>query len=232
MDTVDHLARHLDRIKGLDPDLDLTIRLDETLASICAMLPVDGAGLMVLDSAATLRYAAASDETGRRLEHAQAEQGVGPCVDALLNDEVTDTADLATDPRWPEIVDHLVPYGIRAVHGIPVHVGGMTIGSLNVYWSQPRAVEAHEAHALGAFTTVIEGIIGTAVLAHRRDVLVEQLQEALDSRIVIERAIGVLMGRHDIAAPDAFGRIRGAARNQRRKALEVARDVCDGTIKL
>lgn len=226
------LADQINRIKGFDPDSDLTVRLDETLGAICTILPVDGAGLMVLDAEATLRYAAATDETGRLLEAAQADTGVGPCVDALLNDEVTDTPDIATDPRWPELVDRLVPHGIRAIHGVPVRVGGMTIGSLNTYRREARHMANEEADAMRAFTTVIEGVIAAAVLARRQDRLVEELQAALDSRIVIERAIGVLIGRHDIVASEAFARIRNSARHDRRKAAAVANDLLDGSLRL
>src|SRR4051812_17515686 len=147
-----------------------------------AVFGVDGAGLMFLDGAGTLRYAAAIDESSRALETAQEELGRGPCVDALVLDRLIATADLADDPRWPQLAARLVPLGVRALLGVPVHLAGAAVGSLNVYGSEPRIWSASEQHALIAYAGVIESLVASALELHRHGELVAQLQHALEHR--------------------------------------------------
>jgi AmiR/NasT family two-component response regulator len=79
---------------------------------------------------------------------------------------------------------------------------------------------------------VIEMVLASGLLARRQEQVVEQLQYALDHRVAVERAIGVLMGRHDLDPVEAFNRIRAVARRERRKAAEVADDVLTGRLRL
>ena len=58
--------------------------------------------------------------------------------------------------------------------------------------------------------------------------MVEQLQYALDNRVTIERAIGMLMARHDVDAVAAFHLLRQNARSARRKVADVAREIVEG----
>jgi AmiR/NasT family two-component response regulator len=79
--------------------------------------------------------------------------------------------------------------------------------------------------ALEAFNVVIEGIVGSAVLARRHERLVEQLQHALEHRVAIERAIGVTMATDQVGAVEAFNRLRAIARSSRRRVGVVAEEL-------
>src|SRR5262249_21796995 len=153
---------------------------------------VDGSGLMLVDDGRALRYVAASDEPGRRLEDAQERHGVGPCVESLVNDVVVASADIATEPRWEPVASEVVPIGVRAVLGVPVHLAGGAVGSLNLYNSQVHDWDDAEVAAIGAFTGVVENVLATALLARRQSDIVAQLQHALDNRVVIDRAVGLI----------------------------------------
>ena len=114
---------------------------------------------------------------------------------------------------------------MRAVLGIPVRLGGVPVGTLDVYVDQPRQWDASERAALARFADVIETTLGAALRAHTAGELATQLQYALDYRIVIERAVGYLMARDSLDAVTAFDRLRRRARNARTKVGDVAEHV-------
>jgi GAF domain-containing protein len=143
-----------------------------------------------------------------------------------------ESTDLLGDPRWPEIGERLAPYGIHAVLGIPVRIGGAAVAALNVFRDDAHEWDESETEAIGSLATVIEMVLANGLLARRHERVIEQLQYALDHRVVVERAIGVLMGRHDIDPVDAFNRLRAVARRERRRAAEVAEDVLAGRLRL
>ena len=91
------------------------------------------------------------------------------------------------------------------------------VGSLNLYYSGAHHWQEAEINALASFNVVIEHIVGTAVLAQRHERLVAQLQHALENRVVIERAIGVVMARDQVGAVEAFNSLRSLARSSRRR---------------
>jgi GAF domain-containing protein len=227
------LAAALEKVSFESPDRDLESTLHDVVDAVVALFGVTGAGLMFLDDKDALRYVVSSNEGGHALEMAQEDLGAGPCVDCLVLGSSIACTDIAEDVRWPGLAERVVAFGVRAVLGVPVHAGGGVVGSLNVYRDLAHDWDQSEMAALGAFASVIDNVVGHAVLAHARGRLVEQLQYALDHRVVIERAIGLLMGRaDDVDAVAAFNRLRDLARSQRRRVAEVADDVLTGTVKV
>jgi GAF domain-containing protein len=226
------LAAELHNLEGLDHGPDVVEALERVVTSARALFAVDGAGLLWLDAAGDVRYLTASDERGRILELVQEELGVGPCVDTLLRDVEVASTDLEGDPRWPEVGRRVAPHGIHAVAGIPVRIGGAAVAALNVLGDEAHEWDETEFVALRALAAVIETVLAGGLLARRHEQVIEQLQYALEHRVVVERAIGVLMGRHDIDAVEAFNRLRGVARRERRKAAEIADDVLTGRMTL
>jgi GAF domain-containing protein len=137
--------------------------------------------------------------------------------------------DVATDGRWPELAPRLAEAGVRAVLGVPTRLGGAAVGSLNVYCATPHPWDLGERQAIAAFNGLVERSLAQAVAARQQGRVVEQLQYALDNRIVVERAIGMLMARHDVDGPAAFGLLRTAARSSRRRVGDVAREILAST---
>ncbi|HEX4866006.1 MAG TPA: GAF and ANTAR domain-containing protein [Acidimicrobiales bacterium] len=215
----------LARIRRASPEHSLRPSLELVCHAAVELFGVDGCGLMMLDDEQALRYVVATDEAGRVLEQVQEEVGEGPCVDALVHDVTVATSDVTDDDRWPRAGALLEATQVRAVLGLPIKAGGGAVGSLNVYRSQPYSWDDSEIDALRAFASVGEGLVATALLAVARDEMAEQLQHALDHRVNIERAVGVLMGRHQLDPVGAFNMLRTEARSQRRKAIDVANDI-------
>lgn len=213
------------------PDLErlgLARSLREVIDAVPPLFGANGSGLMVVDEGAALREVAASDEPGRVLELLQQEIGEGPCTQTLIDDAVVMTSDVRTDERWPNLAPRMEGVGVVAVLGVPTHLAGSAVGALNVYRDDVYDWTEDDVERLQTYNRLLERLIALAVAAERRDELVQQLQQALDSRVVIERATGLLMGRHDLAAVEAFDRLRRAARSQRRRVYDVAADLLAG----
>jgi GAF domain-containing protein len=110
---------------------------------------------------------------------------------------------------------------------VPVEVLGGPIGTLDLFTAIPRAWDDSEVAAAHAYAGVVASLLGSAVAAHASSRLAKQLQVALDSRVLIEQAKGVLMASEKVDAQTAFNRLRRQARNTRRPVPEVAREIID-----
>jgi GAF domain-containing protein len=186
---------------------------------------VSGCGLMIADEQSALRYAVATDGPGRVLEEVQMETGEGPCVDTFVMDTVTVTADLASDPRWPQVSERVAPLGVHGMLGVPVRLGGITVASLDVYRDTPHQWERAEQRALLRYGEVVSALTETALAAQQAGELADQLNYALDHRVPIERGIGYLMSRDQLDHAAAFNRLRRAARSTRRRSGDVAEEL-------
>jgi GAF domain-containing protein len=131
-------------------------------------------------------------------------------------------SDLASDPRWPALQPHVPDAGVRAVLGVPVHLAGTAVGSLNLYEDQPKEWPPAEVDRLAVYAGLIADLLAGALQSAQRDELARGLEGALDNRVTIERAVGLLMGRHAIDAVSAFNRLRRASRDSGRQVVEVA----------
>jgi GAF domain-containing protein len=223
------LSRSLADLELPDGDIvDVQAGIERVIRGAASVFADTGVGLMlVAEDGHSLRYVASSDDVARHLELAHQQAGEGPCIDAFVRDRCVRTDDLHSEPRWPELRAALRGQPIRAVLGLPTRLGG-PVGTLNLYCEHPRDWDDSEIAALEAYNRMLEERLGGAVQARQHGRIVEQLQGALDSRIVIERAIGFLMGRDGIDGATAFNELRGVARSSRRRVSEVAEDVLAG----
>jgi GAF domain-containing protein len=139
---------------------------------------------------------------------------------------VPDLADAAG--RWPVFVAALAQRGAyRSVHALPLRLRGEAIGAMNLFHRQPGALPDADlavGQALADVATI--GILQERAI-RRSDVLTEQLQTALNSRVIIEQAKGVLAHRGNLTMDEAFDRLRRYARTHHARLSEVARKVIE-----
>jgi GAF domain-containing protein len=225
---IDHgaLERSLAELEQPDGSgVALEAAVERVVVGAAAIFAGSGVGLMLIaEDGLTLRYVASSDEVAHKLELAHEHAGEGPCVDAFVCDGEVRTGDLATELRWPSLREQLRDQPIRAVLGLPTRLG-TPVGTLNLYCERPRAWDASEVAALEAYNSLLEARLGHAVLARDHSKIVDQLQFALDSRVTIERAVGLLMGRDELDNMTAFHALRQEARSSRRRVLTVAEEL-------
>ena len=219
----DALAASLRRLTDRGhPDANLRAALHEVTEACVDLFGVTGSGIMLADEQNISRYIAASDGPGRVLETIESETGQGPCTEAYILGHPVATSDLATESRWPELAAAIAPHKVRAVLGVPVRLGGVVVGTLDVYRDEVRPWDESELAALSRFSTIVGAILSAALSAHQAQELAGQLQYALDYRVVIERGVGYLMARDNVDAVIAFNRLRRAARSTQTKIGEVA----------
>jgi len=216
------LAASLRRLDERGDPSALRPSLQRVIEACDQVFDVDGSGLMLTDDHGDLHCTAASDGPGTLLEQAQIETGQGPCIDTFTHDLAVATPDVTADPRWPDLGRRLEGLGVAAVLGVPVHLAGVCVGSLNLHRAQPGAWDHAQQVALEKFAEVAETMMAAAVAADHAGELASQLSYALDYRAPIERGVGYLMGRHGLSQPDAFHLLRSTARNSRRKIADVA----------
>lgn len=205
--------------------LDVRAALVEIISAMPALFNVDGAGVLLVDESQVLRYVASTDTSAQLLEAAQEASGTGPCVEALVDNVTVAVVDLLEDGRWRDLAAVLVPNGVRAVLGVPVRLAGTPIGSLNVYKGEAHVWDDSDRSAIAAFDGLVERLVAAAVGSERKDALIGQLEHALQVRVSIERAVGVVIATEDVEAPAAFERLRRAARSSRRSVQDIAAEV-------
>ena len=199
--------------------------LRRVVDAIRVVFAADGAGVMLLDDQQALHYVGATDGRAAAFEAAQEETGEGPCVDSLINDTDVATDDLVADSRWPLLTSQISDLGVRAVLGVPLRLGPTTIGSLNVYYTAPHPWHEGDVAAVDSHARIVEELLGLAVLSRQRSIIVDQLTQALENRVMIERAVGVIMATTDLDAVRAFNELRLRARSERRRVSELAEEV-------
>jgi GAF domain-containing protein len=206
--------------------------LDQVLDACVNLFDVDGAGILVADDQDILRYVAASDGPGRVLEQTEADTGEGPCTSAFVSGAVVTSSDVTAETeRWPVLSRAMADEPVRAVLGTPVWIGGVPVGTLDVYRQKSHDWDDSEVAALARYAEVIATTLRAAVEAHTAGELARQLQYALDYRVVIERAVGYLMAKDSVGPVVAFNALRTAARSQRTKIGEIAEHVLEhGTL--
>ncbi len=220
------LRSSLQRLRQAAFDADVVAVLARTVNAVDEVFSYSGAGIMFITESGHLAYVAASDEGGRQLEQAQAAAGQGPCYDSYVYAREIVTSDLHADGRWPDLIR---PAQVRAVAGIPLLLSGGPVGTLNVYRDEPAEWDDSDIAALRGYSGLIAEILAAALAAADRGVVAAQLQYALDYRVVIERAVGFLMGAHGLTAATAFNLLRKQARDSRRRVADVAAEVLGGS---
>ena len=218
------LRQALDQLADLKQGpVTLEEAVERVVAGADALFGVDGTALMLVDRDQVLRNLAASDERARPLEELQAEHGEGPCVDAFDGKEPVGAGDLeAAGDRWPAFAPAAAERGLRAVLASPIPYSDQAVGVVAVFAGGRHDWTDAEGEAIVAFTELVALLILNAMEARERGRLAGELQGALDSRVVIEQAKGVLVGRHGLTTRQAFERLRRQARDQRRPLTEVA----------
>jgi GAF domain-containing protein len=192
---------------------------------------VDAAGLLMSDTRGELRLMAATSEAIQLVELMQLQADQGPCLDCFRTGAPVLVADLDDAPdRWPRFAPEAIGAGFRAVHALPMRLRGKVLGALNLFRTTPGGLDHADAIAAQAMADV-----ATVALLQQRAVteaqtLAEQLQDALNSRVAIEQAKGVLAAQRGLGMDEAFLQLRRYARAHQRLLTEVAEDVVAGRL--
>ena len=226
------LARTLVELADtLVADFDV-VELLTLLADGCVdVLDVGAAGIMLADPDGELRVLASSSDAMRLLELFELQAHEGPCLDCYRSGTPVVNHNLVVDDkRWPGFAAEALAAGFHAVHALPMRLRGTVIGALNLFHREPGEMRKADVDAAQAFADVAT----IAILQHRAaseaHVLNEQLKGALNTRIVIEQAKGIIAERQGVDLEEAFATLRNHARNHNLRLVEVATDVINGSL--
>jgi GAF domain-containing protein len=204
-----------------------------TLTERCVeLLGVDAAGLMLADQRGQLRVIASSAESARLVEIFELQHSEGPCMDCFHGgQQVVNVGEDQMRARWPGFAAEAAELGFRSAHALPMRLRDEVIGAVNLFTRASRRLDDDDlavGQAMADVATI--GLLQERV-GRQRDVLAEQLQMALNSRVLIEQAKGVLAERSRITPGEAFVVMRSYARRQKRTLTSVAAAVVDDTLQ-
>ncbi|GIN04146.1 transcriptional regulator [Planomonospora venezuelensis] len=212
---------------SLVADYDVVELLEGLVNSCVDLLDVDQGGILLNDQRGHLQLVAASSEATRLVEVLQLQSEEGPCLECVATGTPVTVPDLSTQlERWPTFSPAAMSVGFCAVHALPLRLRDETIGGLNLFTTGVRRPldddDLRIAQALADVATI--GILQQRSIS-RSSLVAEQLQRALNSRIVVEQAKGVLAERGHLDMQSAFDRLRGYARAHHQKLSDVAANV-------
>ena len=211
-------------------DFDVADLLDLLVRTCVDVLGATAAGLLVSDYHGVLRVAASSSEASGLLDAFQLQAEEGPCLESFRTQQPI-TSDLtASDDRWPAFAPFAVSLGFRSVQALPMRLRDQSVGALNLFHddSKPQAIDLRVAQALADVATI--GILHQQG-ARADDEVIEQLQGALNSRVVIEQAKGVLAATGNLDMDTAFQSLRQYSRDHNAKLSHLAAEIAAGRIQ-
>jgi GAF domain-containing protein len=197
------------------------------LAADCArLLDVSAVGLLLADPRGALHVVAASSERVADLEAFQAQRAQGPCHTCYLDGQPVNVPDLAAAAaRWPEFAAVAAKAGVASVHAVPMRLRDAIIGALNLFGTTPGRLDEADLRLAQALADVATIALVQDRAAADRNTVNEQLQTALDSRVVVEQAKGVLSYSGDLDMPSAYAALRSYARDHNIQLTELSRAV-------
>jgi GAF domain-containing protein len=222
----------VDLADTLVDDFDIVDLLTALSDRCVEVLDVSTVGIMLVDANGELRAMASSSEVMRVVELFELQSKEGPCLDSHRSGQPIDELLAPATDRWPTFAPVALAAGFRAAAAIPMRLRDQIIGALNLFQTEARALSGDDslvARALADIATI-------AILQHRKiaeaDVLNDQLNHALTSRIIIEQAKGIVAERQQLDMPDAFDRLRAYARTNNRRLHDVAMEIVGGTLDI
>lgn len=211
-------------------DFDLSDLLGLLTDRCVDMLDVSAAGVLIADLDGELCVMAASDEQVRLLELFQLQNDEDPGLEWYRHGTLVTVPDLAAEAdRWPRFVVQARRSGFAAVQVHPMRLRNEIVGALNLFRTSPGTFDRDDAPIAQSLADVATISLMQQRTMRRSTVLNEQLQAALNSRILIEQAKGKLAECRGVDMEAAFTALRGYARAHNRSLSELARAFIDGT---
>ncbi len=215
-------------------DFDLVELLTMLVERCVVLLDAAEVGLVLRDQQGRLGVLASSTKRMREVELFELQSAEGPCLDCLHTGLPVDVQllDETARQRWPRFQPMARDAGYRAVMALPMRLRATAIGAVNVFLDHDRPPSSETtllAQALAGAATI--AIVQQRTLEESTEV-VTQLQYALDARVVIEQAKGMVAEQQDVDVADAFERMRTHARDRNHKIRDVAQAIIERRLEL
>ncbi|KQX66294.1 GAF and ANTAR domain-containing protein [Angustibacter sp. Root456] len=224
----DIVAAFVSMAGSLAQGRDVNELLTDLAAECASLLDVSAVGLLLADRRGALHVVAASSERVADLEAFQAQRAQGPCHTCYLDGQPVHVPDLAAvASRWPDFASVAAQAGVASVHAVPMRLRDNVVGALNLFGTTPGALNESDLRLAQALADVATIALIQDRAAADKTLVNEQLQTALDSRVVLEQAKGVLSYNGDLDMAAAYAALRTYARDHNLKLTDLARAVVD-----
>ena len=213
-------------------DYDVVDLLHTLVEKCAALLEASAAGIILSAGEGELEVMASTNERSRLVEILQLRAGSGPCVESFTTGLAVAIPDIKRTDRWPKFREGALAQGFASMHAVPLRLRATTIGSLNLFWDRTGGLSAGDTNTVQALADVATiGILQERAI-RESDIVRQQLQYALNSRVLIEQAKGVLAYTHGMHMGDAFNKIRDYARNNGLPLVNVAERIVNRELTL
>ena len=208
---------------------DLVSLADRLVGACVEVLGVTAAGIMLADQRKSLRVFASSNEETRILELLELQNNDGPCLEAFRTGTPIEGTDLSRfTTRWPRFTAAAMSAGFNTAYAVPMRLRDQTIGALNLFQAGSEPLGTHKV----SVARVLADMAAIGIINHwslrQQEVLAQQLQSALNTRVIIEQAKGVVAERQGISLGEAFEYLRSTARSTQRPIADVAIETVSG----
>lgn len=210
------------------------VDLLQTLVDACQdLLDITEAGILLAATAGELEVVASTSESDRLVTLMQLSAEAGPTAESYLTGKLVSVPDISASPaEWNRFKEAAIAQGFASAHAIPMRLRNNSIGTLSLLRDTLGDLDEHNLVTARAFADVATiGILHERTL-RESEVLTEQLQTALRSRIVIEQAKGVVAHTHGVPIDEAFGLIRAYARSHQLGISVVSAGLVNRTLTL
>ena len=202
------------------------LSLSDTLSHVAefavrAIPGADGAGLTLLHPDRPDTIVASADFV-RVVDDIQYGLGPGPCITAAAEGITVRSGSLETDPQWPEYGPKDGRLGVHSVLSLPLITAGGVLGAMNVYAHRPHAFDARAAELGELFSVPAAISVQNARALASAARLTEQLERALNSRAVIDQAIGILISRSGCTGAEGYDKLRSLSQSEHKKVAVIA----------
>ncbi|QNE48181.1 GAF and ANTAR domain-containing protein [Glaciihabitans sp. INWT7] len=217
----------------LTADYDVVDLLHTLVRECTEIVDAQAGGLMLADGNGQLQVVASTSERADLVEVMQLAAGAGPCVDCFTSGRAVSVPDIqASTEDWPDFRAAALEQGFLSVHATPMRLRGEIIGTMNLFRTSTGTLKRRDAAVAQALADVATIGILQERIAAQSQLVTEQLQRALDSRVLIEQAKGVLSHSGELSMEDAFVLLRAHARNNNLSLRVVAEGVANRTLDL
>lgn len=220
--TLVHLADTL--VAGYDA-VEMFYHLVESCTEV---LPIDHTGLMLADPTGELHVVAATSEVTHLIELLQIQNEQGPCLDAFRSGRVVESGPITgseAQQRWPQLTEAASAAGFGTITALPMRLRDRILGALNLFQVAPEPLGPDDLAVAQAFANIATISILQARATDDAREIIDQLQRALDTRVVIEQAKGYIAQFSQITMDQAFNRIRAYSRSNNLLLRDVAGDI-------
>jgi hypothetical protein len=208
-----------------DAPLGKTLDLIAALAQE-AIAPATAVGVTLMHHDGRPTTAVFTDQVSPRVDQAQYDDGVGPCLDAFREGCVIRVDDTRlVGPRWPRFSKEAVDAGVLSTLSLPLSAASDTFGVFNVYARNPQAFSPTDEVDTSRFVTQAAVVLANARAYWHVFELADGLRTAMETRAEIEQAKGVIMATSGCSAAEAFELLRAQSQRENRKLREIAQEI-------